>query len=84
MINIIVALITGGLTLIGVIYTNNASNRRIENQLVTSQAVTDTKIDHLTNEVKRHNDFVEKIPVLENRVTNVEHEIQELKNNSSH
>lgn len=80
MINIIVALITGGLTLIGVIYTNNASNRRIENQLVTSQAVTDTKIDQLASEVKRHNDFVEKIPVLENRVTHVEHEIQELKN----
>ena len=79
MVNIIVALITGGLALIGVILTNIAANKHIENQLLTAQAVTDTKIDNLTSEVRRHNEYIDKIPVLENRITNVEHEIRELK-----
>lgn len=76
---IITAVITGGLALIGVIITNNASNNKIENQLLTSQAVTDTKIENLTAEVKKHNDFGSRIPVLEDRLVRVEQDIKELK-----
>lgn len=78
--SIIVALITGGLALIGVIFTNSQSNRKIEQQLQTAQAVTDVKIDNLREEVKKHNDFANRIPVMEQRLTQVEEDIKDLKN----
>ena len=52
---IITALITGGLSLVGVIITNVSSSKKIEAQLMTAQAVTDTKIETLTEEVRKHN-----------------------------
>ena len=76
---IITALITGGLALIGVIITNASSNKAIENNLKIAQAVTDTKIENLTEEVRKHNDFALKIPVIENRVTQLEREMHEVK-----
>ena len=66
--NVIVALITGGLTLVGVIFTNFASNRRVENQIMQSQAVTDVKIEQLTDEVRKHNSFADRITKLEVKV----------------
>lgn len=63
--SVIVALITGGLSLIGVVFTNATSNKKIENQIVTAQAVTDTKIENLTEEVKKHNTFGDRITRLE-------------------
>ena len=78
-INIIGAIFTGLISLVGVIITNSMSNKTIENKLITSQAVTDTKIENLTNEVKKHNDFASRIPVIENRVDNIEKEIKEIK-----
>ena len=54
---VISALITGGLALVGIIITNISANKKIETRLVTAQAVTDTKIDMLTDEVRRHNNF---------------------------
>lgn len=78
--SILVAIITGGLALIGVIITNMSSNRKIEQQLQTAQAVTDVKIDNLREEVKKHNDFASKIPVIEQRLTQVEEDIKDLRN----
>lgn len=65
---IITAIITGGLALVGVIITNLASNKKIEQQIITAQAVTDTKIDQLTEEVRRHNTFGDRITKLEVKV----------------
>lgn len=76
---ILVAVITGGLALVGVIITNMQSNKRVEAQLQTAQAVTDVKIDNLREEVKKHNGFGSRIPVIEQRLTQVEDEIKELK-----
>lgn len=76
---IIVAIITGGLSLLGVIITNNASNKKVENQLMMAQAVTDTKLDNLTQEVKKHNDFGMRIPVLENEIKAIKEDIKTLK-----
>ena len=73
--SIIVAIITGGLALVGVIFTNYQSNKKIEAQLVTAQAVTDTKIDQLTLEVRRHNSFADRITALEVKVSNLEKEV---------
>ena len=71
--------LVGILSLFGVIITNNASNTKMENQLITSQAVTDTKIQNLTEEVRKHNNFASKIPVLETRVASLEKEVSKLR-----
>lgn len=68
---IIVACITGVLSLLGVIFTNMFSNRAIENKLTTAQAVTDTKIDMLTEEVKKHNNFAARMPVVEQQISEI-------------
>ena len=70
--SIIVSIITGGLALVGVIFTNVQSNRRIENQLIASQAVTDVKIENLTAEVRKHNSFADRITTLEVKVEALE------------
>jgi len=79
MTEIIVAIIVGGLSLVGVILTNASSNKKVESKIETAQAVTDTKIEELTREVREHNNFARRIPVLESqmqeltrRVDNVE------------
>lgn len=81
--NIIGAVITGILTLVGVIITTISSNRKIENQLVTAQAVTDTKIDSLTEEVRKHNDFAIKIPVIQEQIKVANHRIDDLEKHIS-
>lgn len=78
--SIIVALITGGLALIGVWLTNRKNTADIFAEVKKNQAVTDTKLDELTREVRRHNEFAERIPTLEEkakaadrRLTDLEH-----------
>ena len=76
--SILVAVITGGLSLVGVVITSLATARKQEQAQAVAQAVTETKIDNLTQEVRQHNGFAQKIPVLETRVTNLEHKVEEL------
>ena len=76
--SIIAAIITGGLTLTGVIVTNMQSNRKIEQQLVKSQAVTDYKIDELTREVREHNNFAKRMPVVEEQIKVINHRLDDL------
>lgn len=76
--NIIGALITGGLSLIGVVVSNVLSNRKVEAKLQTAQAVTDTKIDELTREVREHNNFARRMPVVENEIRHIEGTIAKL------
>lgn len=78
--SIIVALITGGLSLLGVVVSNISSNRKIENKLVTAQAVTDTKIEALTAEVREHNNFARRMPVVEEQIKNMDRRVNDLEN----
>lgn len=64
---IIVALITGGVTLVGVLISNQKS-----------QAVTETKLEELTREVREHNNFARRVPVLEEQMKVVNHRIEDL------
>ena len=80
--SVITAIITGGLALIGVIITNISGNRRVEANLKTAQAVTDTKLEELTREVREHNNFAKRMPVVENEIRHINDEIQKL--NSYH
>lgn len=75
---IIVALITGGLALIGVIISNISSNRKIEKKIEISQAITDTKVDELTREVREHNGFARRMPVVEEQIKVINHRIEDL------
>lgn len=79
---IIAAIITGVLALVGVIISNISSNRRVEASLKTAQAVTDTKIEELTREVREHNNFAQRMPIVENEIKHINTEIVKL--NSYH
>lgn len=76
--SIIVAIVTGFLTLAGTIITVIAGNRKTENNLKTAQAVTDTKIDHLTAAVEKHNNFASRLPVIEEQIKVINHRIADL------
>ena len=75
---IVVALITGGLSLVGVIVSSLVTARKNENALKVSQAVTDTKIDELTREVREHNNFAKRMPVVEEQIKVINHRISDL------
>ena len=75
---IISAAVTGVLALIGIIVTNVQSNRKIEQQLDKAQAVTDCKIDELTREVRDHNNFARRMPVVEEQIKVINHRISDL------
>ena len=64
---IIVALITGGVTLAGVLLSNQKA-----------QAVTEAKIEELTREVREHNNFAKRMPVMEEKVENIEKRLDKL------
>lgn len=75
---ILVALITGGMSLIGVVLTGLATARKSENAIRISQAVTDTKIDELTREVREHNGFARRMPVVEEQIKVINHRLTDL------
>lgn len=76
--SIISALIAGTLALVGVIITNIAGNKRVENQLAMNQAITDTKLENLTEEVKKHNNFAARMPVVEEQIKVINHRLDDL------
>ena len=79
---IIIALITAGLGLVGVMITNYFNNKslsdKVTHQLEVAQAVTDTKIEELTREVRTHNNFAQRIPVMEEKIVVANHRIDDL------
>ena len=68
----------GILTLIGVVITNTKANREIEHKLETAQAVTETRIDELTREVREHNNFARRVPVVEEQIKVINHLVADL------
>ena len=71
--NIITAIITGGMTLLGVLIANGKS-----------QAVTETKLDELTREVRDHNNFARRMPVVEEQIKVINHRIEDLEEINKH
>ena len=83
--NIVAALIAAGssifvgiLTLVGVVITNTKSNRDFQQKLEISQAVIDTKIESLTTEVREHNNFAKRMPLLEQEVKDLKTDVNNL------
>ena len=75
---IIVAIITGVFTFAGVVVTNIVSNRKVQYQLHEQQKITDVKLEQLTEEVKKHNNFAERVPVIEEQIKVINHRIDVL------
>ena len=75
---IIIAIVAAVGSVLGVVLTNNANARQMDAQLEKAQAVTDTKLDQLTEEVRRHNDFARRVPVLEEKISVINHRIDDL------
>ena len=78
--SIIVAFITGGLSLAGVVVTCLATSRKNEHTIRTAQAVTDTKLEELTREVREHNHFAQRMPVVEEQIKGIDHRLKTLEN----
>lgn len=72
------ALITGGLSLVGVVVTCLLTAKKNENAMKVNQAVTDTKLDELTREVRSHNHFAQRLPVVEHEIKVINHRIDDL------
>ena len=79
--SILVALITGGLSLAGVVVTCLATAKKTEKATAVSQAVTETKIDELTREVRQHNGFAQRMPVVEHEIKVINHRLSALEKN---
>lgn len=77
---IITALITGGLALLGVVITTRSASRKTDESIRTAQAVTDTKLEELTREVREHNGFAKRVPVVEEQIKVINHRLKDLEN----
>lgn len=76
--SLISSVVTGFLALVGVIITVMESNKKIDVKLEKAQAVTDIKLEELTREVRSHNNFAEKIPVLEEQIKHINKKIEKI------
>lgn len=72
------AMITGGLALVGVVVSNLLAARKTEAAMKVNQAVTDTKLDALTREVREHNHFAKRMPVVEAQIKELERRVSVL------
>jgi hypothetical protein len=75
---VVVALITGGVSLLGTVITILATSSKTAQDMKINQAVTDTKIEELTREVRKHNGFAERMPVVEEQIKVLNHRVQDL------
>jgi fructose-1-phosphate kinase PfkB-like protein len=75
---VLAALITGGLSLVGVIISGLLTTKKTETAMKVAQAVTDTKLDELTREVRAHNNFAQRMPVVEEQIKAMNHRVGNL------
>ena len=75
---IVVALITGGLSLVGVVVSCVVTSRNSEKKQEVALAVMNTEMKELTREVREHNHFATRMPALEQKVTDIEHRVGNL------
>ena len=75
---VLVAVITGGLSLAGVVITCLATAKKTEKATAVAQAITETKLDELTREVREHNNFARRMPVVEQQIKAIHHRLEDL------
>jgi len=72
------SIVVGILAFIGVVITNNRANNKMHNEMTTAQAVTEERLDELTREVREHNNFASRIPVVEEQIKSLNHRLKDL------
>lgn len=75
---VISAVITGLLAFFGVIITNVSAGRKMRFQIEKSQAITDVKVEELTREVRQHNNFAARMPVVEEQIKVINHRLSDI------
>lgn len=78
------SVLTGVITLVGVILTSKQQAKDIDHKLEMQQAVINTKIDELTREVREHNNFAKRMPVVEEQIKVANHRIEDLEGFHKH
>ena len=78
MIEIAIAVITALGSILAVILTNKSANDKMMQSMKVHDAVTDTKLEELTREVRTHNHFAERMPVVEEQIKVINHRIDDL------
>ena len=78
---IFVAIVTGIFNLAGIIYSSGKTAKAMNAKLDKQQAVTETKMDELTREVREHNNFAKRMPVVEEQIKVINHRIKDLEDN---
>lgn len=81
---ILVALITGFFSFGASLLANSSSNKKLVNDLklevTKNQAITDTKLEELTREVREHNNFAKRMPVVEEKIENITEKVNHFHN----
>ncbi len=72
------ALITGSLSLLGVVVTTKTGQQKMQAELEKAQAVTQTELKELTREVREHNNFAKRMPVVEEHIKTINQRFNEL------
>ena len=75
---VIVAIISGGLSLVGVVITSIVTSKKQEKVAAVSQAVTETKLEALTREVREHNNFAVRMPAIEQEIHDIDRRVTSL------
>lgn len=75
---ILVAIITGSLSLLSIIYSSSKSASKVDAKLDKQQAVIEAKLNELTREVREHNNFARRVPVVEEQIKVINHRIEDL------
>lgn len=81
-IAIVPPLITGVLALVGVVITSHSTAKKMQANLEKHQAVTETKLEELTREVREHNGFARRVPVVEEQIKVINHRIKDLEDDN--
>lgn len=76
--SIIVSIVTGVCSIVGVAIASSAASRKLQQQLEISQAVMNTKLESLTNEVRTHNEFARRMPVIDEQIKVINHRLEDL------
>lgn len=75
---IIITLISSAASIATVIITTRSGNREVTHKLETNQAVMDAKFQNLTDEVRAHNEFAKRVPVIDEQVKVINHRLDDL------
>lgn len=78
-ISAVASIVVGLLTFAGVVITNRRANAEMLQKMAVQQAITDTKLEELTREVREHNNFAKRVPEAESEIRHIVDEVNRLR-----